>query len=94
MPRSRKWMLTFHNIQEQGWSHEKIKESLAELKLAYWAVVDEIGGETSRLHTHLIIYRPTAVRAQTLTKMFGSTHQDILHGTMAEARMYLLKYGK
>lgn len=94
MLRSRKWMLTFHNIQEQGWSHEKIKELLVQLKLAYWAIVDEVGGETSRLHTHLIIYRPTAIRAQTLTKLFGSTHQDILHGTMAEARLYLLKDGK
>ncbi len=94
MLRSRKWMLTFHNIQEQGWSHDKIKESLGSLKLEYWALVDEVGGETSRLHTHLIIYRSTAIRARTLTKLFGSTHQDILHGTMAEARSYLLKDGK
>ena len=92
--RSRKWMLTFHNIQEQGWSHEKIKESIARLKLTYWALVDEVGGETGRLHTHCILYRPTAIRAATLSKLFGSTHQDILRGTMAEARSYLLKNGK
>ena len=92
--RSRKWMLTFHNLEENGYTHEAIKEKLESLKPQYWAMVDEIGGETNRLHTHLIIYRKTAIRGRTLTKLFGSTHQDILRGTIGSARSYLLKEGK
>lgn len=95
-PRSRKWMLTFQttSIEDHGWTHGKIQETLENLKLQYWAMVDEIGGETARLHTHVIFYRSTAIRASTLAKLFPTVHMDALKGTMQEARTYLLKAEK
>ena len=94
--KTRKWMLTFQSSQivEDGWSHEVIKQALKALKLDYWAMVDEIGGKTGSLHTHLILYRENDIRATTLRKRFPNVHQDALHGSMEESRNYLLKSGK
>lgn len=93
--RSRKFMLTFQSSHiNSGWSHEKIKETLAPLKLQYWAMVDEIGLNTKQLHTHLILYRSEAIRTKTLDKLFPTVHQDMLKGSMVESRNYLLKTGK
>lgn len=94
--RSRKWMITFQteHITEQGWTHEQIVEALEKLKPQYYAIVDEVGGETHRLHTHVILFRPTAIRASTFRKLFPTAHMDALKGTMQEARNYLLKAEK
>ena len=93
--RSRKWMLTFQTKHlEDGWTHDAIKAALEPRKLQYWAMCDEIGGETEKAHTHLIIYRKSPVRASTLRETFPSVHMEPLKGTMAEARNYLLKSGK
>ena len=94
--RSRKWMLTFQSehIEEHGWTHEKIQKTLESLKLEYWAMVDEIGGTTHRLHSHVILYRASAIRASTLSKLFPTVHMDSLVGTVHEARTYLLKNEK
>ena len=93
--RSRKYMLTFQSSHiEAGWSHEKIRQTLESLKLTYYAMVDEIGNDTGQKHTHLILYRPSAIRIRTLEKLFPTVHQDMLNGSMSEARTYLLKSGK
>ena len=93
--RSRKYMLTFQSSHiEAGWSHEKIRQTLESLKLTYYAMVDEIGNDTGQKHTHLILYRPSAIRTRTLEKLFPTVHQDMLNGSMSEARTYLLKSGK
>lgn len=88
-------MLTFQSSHiEAGWSHEKIREALQSLNPSYYALVDEIGNDTGQKHTHLILCRASAIRTKTLEKLFPTVHQDILKGTMNEARTYLLKSGK
>ena len=94
--RSRKFMLVFQSshILEDGWTHDTIRKALEPRKLQYWAMCDEVASETGQLHTHLIIYRKSPLRASTLREMFPSVHMEPLKGTMAEARTYLLKEGK
>lgn len=90
--RSRKWMLTFQKSHiEDGWTHERIKEVLSSLKLQYYAMVDEIGEKTNNQHTHVIMYRPSAIRVKTLEKLFPTIHQDALKGSVLQGREYLLK---
>lgn len=90
-------MLTFEPqcIENGGWDHETIKAALKKIAPNYYALCDEIGAETNKHHIHLIIYRsPSAIRARTLRDLFPGAHQDVIRGTMNEARSYLLKEGK
>lgn len=94
--RARKFMLTIQASQiEAGWTHDKIKEALAQFKLQYWAMVNEIGNETHQLHTHVVLYRQTSgIRLSTIREIFPDIHCDVLRGTIEESRNYLLKTGK
>lgn len=49
---SRKWQVTINNPQEKGYTHERLKETLAAMKsVIYWCMADEIG-ENGTYHTH------------------------------------------
>ena len=95
--RSRKWTITVNEdqIKKEGWTHERlIKEAIEPLKPQYYALADEIGTEAHHLHTHIILYRSSAIRAKTILKRFPKMHNEALKGTMAEARTYIRKEGK
>lgn len=93
--RSRKWLLT---IQESairaGMDHDGIIKALEKLKPDYFCLSDEIGAETHQLHTHVVLYRSSAIRATTIRKYFPGVHMDAMKGTLKEGRDYLLKTGK
>lgn len=94
--RSRKWMITINNPAEKGYSHDRIKSELNDIKsLAYWCMCDEIGNKTHTYHTHIIIFRDGALRFSTLQKHFPPGSQlDMLRGTLQQARDYIRKEGK
>lgn len=93
--RSRKWLLTFNNPKEHGYTHEKIKEILPLFKsCSYWCMCDEIGGKTKTYHTHLFLYSANQIRFGTLQKRFPGAHFDMCRGTPQENRDYVRKEGK
>lgn len=93
--RSRKWLLT---IQESaikaGMDHNGIIQALGNLKPDYYCMADEIGNETHQLHTHVVIFRSSAIRAKTIRKFFPDIHMDAMKGSIQEGRNYVLKIGK
>lgn len=93
--RSRKWLLT---IQESaihaGMDHASIIQALEKLKPDYFCMADEVGKETHQLHTHLMIYRGSPIRASTIQKYFHGIHMDAMKGTLQEGRNYIRKEGK
>ena len=93
--RSRKWLLT---IQESaikaGMDHAGIIQALEYLKPDYYCMADEIGNETHQLHTHVVLYRSSAIRATTIRKYFPDIHMDAMKGTIQEGKDYVMKKGK
>jgi len=89
---SRKWVLTINNPAEHGFTHDKIKEALGNMKpVIYYCMADE-QGET--YHTHLYIHNKTPVRFSTVKKAFPTAHIEEARGTALENREYILKEGK
>jgi hypothetical protein len=84
-------VLTINNPVEHGFSHEKIKEALAGLKLTYWCMADE-KGETH--HTHLFMQNANALRFSNIKKAFPPAHIEEARGTAQENREYIAKEGK
>lgn len=94
--RSRKWLITINNPEEKGFTHERIKEELNNIKsIVYWCLCDEIGLKTHTYHTHILIFRSGAIRFSTLQKRFPPGSQlDMLRGTLQQTRDYIRKEGK
>lgn len=92
---SRKWLITINNPLDKGFSHDAIRDSLAQLKSCiYWCMSDEVGLETHTPHTHIFIACSSAVRFSTLQHRFPSCHFDMCRGTSAQNRDYVFKTGK
>ena len=92
--RSRKWLITINNPLEHGFTHERIREELSELKsLVYWCLCDEIG-ENETYHSHLYVAFSNAVRFSTLKNKFPIAHFDFVQGTSQQNRDYIRKEGK
>lgn len=94
--RCRKWMVTINNPVDKGFDHDRIRTTLAGIKnLDYWCLCDEVGGKTGTHHTHIVLYRSTALRFSALQKIFPPGSQlDNLRGTVQQARDYVRKEGK
>ena len=93
--KKRAYLLTFNNPAEHGMTHEAIKEILAKkFKLRYYCMADEIGLETTTLHTHLYLYAVNQIRFITLHKAFPSAHIDQCFGLPSENYAYVTKSGK
>lgn len=90
---SRKWLLTINNPIEKGFTHERIKEILSNIKLVYWCMSDETGHEGT-FHTHIFIASTGGIRASTLQNKFTGAHRDIAKGTCQQNRDYVFKEGK
>lgn len=93
--RSRKWLLTIQESAiKSGFDHAGIIKALEKLKPDYFCLSDEIGAETHQLHTHVVIFRSSAIRATTIRKYFPDIHMDAMKGSIQEGRNYVLKTGK
>lgn len=93
--RSRKWLLTINNPVEKGYTHEVLRELIAETKqCVFWCMSDETGGVTQTHHTHVYLACSSAVRFSVLLKRFSGAHFDVAKGTSQENRDYVFKEGK
>lgn len=91
--RSRKYLLTFNNPQEHGFTHEKINDIMISLKWEYYCMCDEIG-ESGTMHIHLFFYCENAVSFGRVKKLFPTAHIDTSLGSASENRDYIRKEGK
>lgn len=92
-PQSRKIQLTIQRAVERGFDHETIRDAMAALKVDYYCMVDEVAS-TGTEHTHVFMYRKSAIRNSTIRRTFPGVHFEFCIGTCAENRDYLLKTGK
>ena len=91
---SRKWQITINNPIEKGYTHERIKEQLANFKnCIYWCMSDETG-EEGTFHTHFYIHCTGGVRFSTIKKRFDGGHFEMAKGTAQDNRDYVFKEGK
>ena len=91
---SRKYLLTFNNPNEHDFTHERIKQTLAQFSgVQYWCMCDETG-EESTYHTHLYFCTKNPVQFQTIHQRFYGAHIDTAYGTHQENRDYIRKEGK
>lgn len=94
MPQSRKWLLTFNNPEEHGFTHEKIVEQIEGIaSVVYWCLCDEVGSEGT-YHTHLYIAFRNPKLHTVLSNSFPGTHRDVAYGTSQQNRDYVLKDGE
>ncbi len=92
---SRKWLLTINNPLDNGFTHEKIIETMSKFKsLVYWCMSDEIGLKEQTPHTHIFMYSKNGVLFQTLKKRFPTAHIDYCRGTAQSNKEYVFKLGK
>lgn len=95
MPQSRKWQITINNPQDKGWTHDKIKEELAQLSgCLYWCMADEIGTQGT-YHTHIYFVCRSPVNHTTVNNRFPSeiAHRENVKGTSQQNRDYIAKDG-
>ena len=95
MPQSRKWQLTVNNPLEKGLTHEVLKEALAKFTgMLYWCMCDEEGDECETYHTHIYFVLRTATRHTVVDNRFPNIHREIVRGTSADNRAYVLQDGE
>lgn len=93
--KSRKWQLTINNPDENGFTHESIKEKLILLSsVIYYCMADEKGLEEKTPHTHVFLAASSPVRFSTIKKHFPEAHIEMVRGTCQENRDYIFKEGK
>lgn len=91
---SRKWQITINNPLDKGFSHDKIKQELSQLKsVIYWCMADETG-EKQTHHTHIYACFSSAVRFSTLKNKFNTAHIEMARGSSQQNRDYIAKEGK
>lgn len=93
-PQSRKWGLVINNPTEHGIDHGRIKEVLAQLKIVYWCLADEIGLDTKTPHTHVFFVVRSSIRFSRIKRLFPYAHIEAAHGSAKENREYITKSGK
>lgn len=91
---SRKWQLTINNPVDKGFTHEKIKEIVSDMKsVVYWCMSDEIG-ENETYHTHVFIQGRGGIRFSSLKKKFEGVHFEMAKGSAEQNMEYVSKTGK
>lgn len=95
MPQARKWQLTVNNPLEKGLTHEALKEALAKFTgMLYWCMCDEEGDECETYHTHIYFVLRTPTLHTVVANRFPDIHREIVRGTSADNRAYVLKDGE
>lgn len=89
----RKFLLTIQNPLGSGYTHEMIRDIFQSMNVTYYCMADETA-TTGTVHTHVFLYRKSAIRLKTIQKKFPSTHYDFCYGSCAENRAYVSKTGK
>ena len=89
----RKYLLTIQHPLDHGYTHEMIRDILQSMKVSYYCMADEIA-TTGTIHTHVFLFRKTAIRLKTIQRKFPGVHYDFCYGTCAENRDYVAKTGK
>lgn len=94
--KTRRWVITIHNPQDIGLTHDKIKSILKQFpSLVYWCMSDEIGLKTKIYHTHLYICSKNGIRFSTLKNRFHSSiHLENAVRSSEEIRNYMFKAEK
>lgn len=91
---SRKWLLTINNPEEHNLVHSEIRSILLTIKnLSYWCMCDETGSNGT-YHTHLFLFKTSAIRFSTIKKLFPAAHIDKAFGSIQDNYDYILKQGK
>ncbi len=92
---SRKWQITINNPLEKGYTHDRLKEILSEMKsLVYWCMADETGNQDGTYHTHIYLHGRGALRFSTIRKRFEGGHFEMARGTALQNMQYVSKTGK
>ena len=84
---ARSYCICFHDIEETGFNHDRIKKILHDIpSLRYYCIADEIGCETKRLHTHLFFALLNPLRFSTLCNKFAGAkmHAESCLGSAVE----------
>lgn len=90
----RKFQLTINNPVDHGFTHERVKNILADFPGAiYWCMCDEVG-EQGTPHTHVYVVFKNSVMFDTLHKKFYGVHVEQANGSNKENRDYVRKEGK
>lgn len=88
----RKWQITINNPLEKGWTHDRIKDVLSQIKsVKYWCLADE-AGQTH--HTHCFIACSSSVRFSTLKNRIPECHAEAAKGSAWQNREYISKTGR
>lgn len=89
-------MLTINSPEEKNLSHQVINQILKDsrIEIRYYAICDEIGGESQIYHYHIFIYFKNAIAFDTIKKLFPTAHIDRVHGTASQCKSYLCKNHK
>lgn len=94
-PSNRRFMLTFNNPTEHGYTHDRIREILDEFSgVRYWCMCDEVGAENGTPHTHLYVVFQNSVMFETIHKRFYGVRIDNSKGNNQQCRDYVRKEGK
>lgn len=89
----RKFLLTIQSPLEKGYTHEVIRAILQSMNVSYCCMADEVA-TTGTKHTHVFLWRKSAIRLRTIQKKFPNVHYDFCYGSCKENRDYILKTGK
>lgn len=91
---SRKWQITINNPADKGFTHDRIRETLAAMKsVIYWCMADEVG-ENGTYHTHIYLQGRGGINFSTIKKRFDGGHFEIAKGSALQNREYVSKTGK
>lgn len=90
----RKYLLTINNPEEHGFDRQHIKDTLATLNPTYYCISDEIGLVGQTPHTHIFLFRKSAIRESTIRRKFPDVHMDFCTGTSKQNMEYVSKTGK
>lgn len=91
---SRKWQITINNPVDKGFTHERIKQTVSDMKaVIYWCMADEIGKDGT-YHTHIYLHGKGGIRFSTIKKRFDGGHFEMAKGTALQNMEYVSKTGK
>lgn len=91
--RSRRWFLTINNPVEHGFTHEKIIDTLKNVKYIYYCFCDEIA-TTGTPHTHLYFVCKNAMYFSTVKKLFYTADIEEAKGSSQDNYDYIRKEGR